>query len=104
MKKILLGLCVVVSLYGVDYASMNTDELMSLRGSVPEQEREAFKSAVQTRVSSMSAEEKATYNVGTPRKNPTQDGSQTHSMNKNSSGMGSGMGSGGQHKQKGKNR
>lgn len=103
MKKILLGLCVVVSLYGVDYTSMSTDELMSLRGSVPAQEREAFKSAVQSRVSSMSPEEKATYNVGTPRKTDSQDSMRSQSMHNSSSGMGSGMGSG-QHKQKGKNR
>lgn len=107
MKKLLLSLALVGSVYGVDYASMSTDELMSLRGTVPAQEREVFKSEVQNRVSSMSDDEKSAYGVGVPRKSGAQDGtgsgSQKKSMSKGSN-AGSSGGMGGANRQKGKNR
>jgi len=62
MKKIVfLTIAAFYGLWATDFSSMSTEELMALRGSVSEDERDAYRTEVQSRMSSMSAEERASY-------------------------------------------
>ena len=66
MKKSILitALAMGMSLFGANYASMDTQELMDLRGTLPVEERATFRKEVQKRVQAMSVEERQKYNVG----------------------------------------
>ena len=64
MKKIIGTTLIAVSLFAVDYTSMSIDELANLRGSVPVEDRDAFKSAFQEKIQYLSPEEKIAYSRG----------------------------------------
>jgi hypothetical protein len=66
MKKTILitAVAMSISLFGADYASMSTDQLMNMRGTLSAAEHPAFSEELQKRVQNMSDEEKAKYNVG----------------------------------------
>ena len=60
-KSILLAGVLAMSLWAVDYSQMTTEELIALRGSVPVEDRDAFRAEMQSRLQSMSAEELAAF-------------------------------------------
>lgn len=57
-------LFLVVGSYAADYKSMTTEQLMALRGTLPVEERPAFRAEMQNRFKTMSAEERKAYGVG----------------------------------------
>ncbi len=62
MRNIIIAMSLVtVSLMAADYSQMTTDELTSLRGSVPVENREAFRSEMQSRMQAMTPQERAKY-------------------------------------------
>lgn len=62
MKKIIFTTALLAStLFGVDYSTMSIDELNSLKGSIPAEERESFRAAMQSNMQSLTPEERATY-------------------------------------------
>ena len=48
----------MVALMATDYSSLSTEELLEMRGSVPAEEQEAFRSEMQSRMQSLSPEER----------------------------------------------
>ncbi len=90
MKKVVLAALLVAagSVFAVDYSSMSTEELKAMRGSVPAEDRAAFQSEMQKRVSTMSAEERASMQKS---KSGPADGT---GMKKGSMGSGGGQGMG----------
>jgi hypothetical protein len=60
MKKIILAfLSLSILAFAVDYSSMSITDLQSLRGTVPTQDRAAFQSAMQSKMSTATADERA---------------------------------------------
>jgi hypothetical protein len=60
-KKILISISfLTITLFGADYSSMGMEDLLLQKGSIPEADREAFKSAMQAKMGSMSDEERNT--------------------------------------------
>lgn len=89
MKKSLLSLAVLsVMAFAVDYSAMSATELAALRGSVPVEDRAAFQAAMQSKMATMSAEERQTFTQARTA-NPG-----TGSMGSNAGGAGSGAGTG----------
>lgn len=90
MKKVVLTALLVAagSIFAADYSSMSTEELKAMRGSVPAEERAAFRSEMQKRASTMSAEERASMQKS---KSGPADGT---GMKKGGMGSGGGMGGG----------
>lgn len=65
MKKLLLGTLACVGFLGAtDFGSLSTEELSAMRGTVATEERDAFRSEWQSRVTSLSTEEKAALGIG----------------------------------------
>lgn len=64
MKKLLTITLLATSLFAVDYTTMSIDELSNLRGSVPSEDREAFRSAFQEKTKYLTPEEKVQYSRG----------------------------------------
>lgn len=56
------GLC--ASAVAADFSSYSTEELLDMRGTVPVEDRVDFKAELQDRISVMTPEEKALYEVG----------------------------------------
>lgn len=99
MKKVVL--CAIMAagiLSATDFSSLSTEELASMRGTVPVDEREAFRTEFQSRIASMSAEERAAIgvgmNAGAGAGVKLQDGSGLGSMGSGTGGLG-GNGGGG---------
>lgn len=70
MKKFILGLIVLSSLvYATDYTSLSTEDLVALRGTVPVEDRDVFKSEMQSRASTLTYDEKVA--LGIPRQQST---------------------------------
>ncbi len=64
MKKLILSVLVLGSFLGAtDYATFSTEDLVSLRGTVPTEDRDAFKSEMQSRASALSYDEKVAYGI-----------------------------------------
>lgn len=106
MKKILLAAMLATGiLSATDFTSMSTEDLVGLKSKVAVQERAAFQVEMQSRVSTMSAEERATLGIspggtGKAYGDTLRDGSGTGSMGASSggsggSGSGNGSGNGG---------
>jgi len=94
-KSIILSMLAISLSFGADYTQMSTQEMQNMRGSVPEADREAFKSEMQNRVQNMSAEEKDSFKQSNSKggsKQGPQDG--TGNMYKGSNGGGGGGGRG----------
>ena len=94
MKTLLAGIATALlaatMLSATDFSSMTMEELVALRGQVPTAEREAFRAEMQSRMQSLTPEERQQYMP--TGKTGAQDG--TGSRYGSGSGKGSGMGSG----------
>lgn len=62
MKKI-ISLCILAASlsFGADYSQMSTQEMQNMRGSVPIEDREAFRTEMQNRMKNMSQEERESF-------------------------------------------
>lgn len=91
MKKTILAIATLgVLAFGADYSAMSATELAAMRGTVPTQDKAAFQEAMQTKMSTMTTEERQTFTQARTS-NP-----ETGSMGANAgSGSGAGAGSGG---------
>ena len=91
MKKTILALATLgVLAFGADYSAMSATELAAMRGTVSTEDRPAFQAAMQSKMSTMTAEERQTFTQARTS-NPA-----TGSMGANTgSGAGSGAGSAG---------
>jgi len=95
MRKGILAIILATGiLSATDFTSMSTEDLIGVKGTVATEEREAFKAEMQSRVSTMTAEERAELAVnaggtGSSYGSSLRDGSGTGSMGA-SSGGGSG--------------
>ncbi len=58
MKRLLLMATLATSLWAVDYASMSTEQLANMRGSVPIEDRGAFQQEMQKRMQEMTPQER----------------------------------------------
>lgn len=75
MKKLFLILAISASLFAADYTSMSAQELSNVRGSVPTEDRDAFKSAMQSKMQALSPEERASYRANQNSSSGTKSGS-----------------------------
>ncbi|MGE4397227.1 MAG: DUF1104 domain-containing protein [Sulfurimonas sp.] len=94
MKKIVMLSIMAASLsFATDYSLMSTEEMQSMRGSIPAEDRDAFKAEMQSRVKNMSQEEKDAFR-GSNSKGGSKQGPQdgTGNMYKGSKGSGGGGG------------
>lgn len=95
MRKGILAIILAAGiLSATDFSSMSTEDLIGLKGTVATEEREAFRAEMQSRVSTMTTEERAELGVnaggtGNSYGNALRDGSEAGSMGA-SSGGGSG--------------
>ncbi len=100
MKRALLAaLLIAGALNATDFTTMSTEQLISMRGTVASDEREAFKEELQSRLQSMTAEERASLGVepkgyGDMSGSAPQDGTGLGNKGE-SSGGGFGGGAGG---------
>lgn len=77
MKKVLfVALIATSSMFAADYSSMSVSELQALKGSVPADDKPAFQSAMQSKMQSLSPEERkaAASSMGQSKSGP-MDGS-----------------------------
>jgi hypothetical protein len=62
MKKILFTTALLATtLFATDYNSMSIDELQSLKGSVPTDQREDFRAAMQSKMGTLTSEQRSQY-------------------------------------------
>lgn len=61
MKALLFVALLGVAAFSADYSTMTLSELQALRGSVPEADRAAFQAEMQSRVQSMTPEERQAF-------------------------------------------
>jgi len=61
MKSLLIIGLLVSATWAADFSQMNTEEMMNMRGSVPVDDRPAFREEMQKRMQSMSPEERQKY-------------------------------------------
>lgn len=95
MKKLLLISTLLASmLYATDYSNMSIDELNSLRGSVPTEDRDTFRATMQSKMRALSPEERSSYRNSTGQGQMLKDGSGSGGMYKGSRGGGFGNGGG----------
>lgn len=87
MKRLLTITLLASSVFAVDYSTMSIDELSSLRGTVPIEERAAFRDAFQTKMQTLTPEERSTYRNGMGTQDRTM--SQTQQRLRDGSGAGS---------------
>ncbi len=93
MKKFILSIIFLSGLlYATDYSSMSTEDLINLRGSVPAQDRTAFRSELQSRISAMSTSERESLGIGNAQGSGSGTQTRKRMQNMNGSGMGGGMG------------
>jgi len=86
-RIILISVLIVGSAFATDYSFMSNEEMMEMRGNVPEEDREAFRTEMQSRVGSMSEEEKSKF----MQSKGQGQGNGSGNMNR---GSGGGMGQG----------
>lgn len=91
MKKFAFMFLSTVAIYATDYSTMTLEELQSSRGSVAEADRSAFQSEMQSRMQSLSPEERqAASSSMRQSKSGAQDG--TGSQMRQGGGSGGGGG------------
>jgi hypothetical protein len=94
MKKTVAGILFLgITLFGADYTAMSLDDLLLQKGSVPEADRAAFQSAMQSKMGALSPEEKANIqnaNSGKGQKIQKKDGTGGGNMNKGTKVQGGG--------------
>lgn len=62
MKKTILALTTLgILAFGADYSAMSATELAAMRGTVSTEDRPAFQAAMQSKMSTMTAEERQTF-------------------------------------------
>lgn len=61
MKRVLMIGLLASAVWAADFSQMSTEELMKMRGSVPIDDRPAFREEMQKRMQSMSVEERQKY-------------------------------------------
>ncbi len=104
MRKVILSAILLAGLLNAtDFSSMTTEQLLAMRGSVPVDERAAFKAELQNRIKNMTAEEKQALGItpGVNAKNKNKghgvmarDGSGIGSQGDAAGGTGDGLGGG----------
>jgi len=60
-RTLLLSGLLAMGLWAVDYSQMTTEQLIELRGSVPVEDRDAFRAEMQSRLQTMTPEERAAF-------------------------------------------
>jgi len=101
MKRVILATILATGiLSATDFTSMSTEELVNLKGTVATEEREAFRTEMQSRVSAMATEERVALGIAPGRTGNSygttaRDGSGIGSMGESSGGMGGSDASGG---------
>jgi len=97
-KAILCAFMAVGILSATDFSALSTQELAAMRGTVLADERDAFRSEFQSRLETLSDEEKAALGVGLNSGSGAgaklQDGSGLGSMGSGSGGLGGNSGGG----------
>ena len=102
MKRIILAAILAAgALNATDFGSMSTEDLVSMRGTVATQEQADFRAELQSRVSSMTTDEREELGI-TPGANAkgeshgeaARDGSGEGSMGEARGGTGEGLGGG----------
>ena len=93
MKKTILALATLgVLAFGADYSAMSATELAAMRGTVPTEDKAAFQAAMQSKMSTMTTEERQTFTQA----RTTNPGTGSMGANAGSAGAGTGgMGTGG---------
>lgn len=82
MKKLSLVLLSAVAAFGVDYSAMSMEELQAQRGSVAEADRSAYKTEMQSRMQSLTPEERQTASQSMRQsRSGSQDGSGSQMRN-----------------------
>ena len=90
MKKLVVAMGILtLGLYATDFSQMTMDVLNALRGAVSADERDAFKTEMQSRLQAMTPEERQTYI--SERRNSAGTGSGQGSMQRLRDGSGGGM-------------
>ena len=99
MNKLLLASSLAASLcigaFAADFSTYTTEELLEMRGTVPVEDRADFKTELQDRISVMTPDEKALYDIGSRQGqggfgDRLQDGSGDGRMNQGASRGGAG--------------
>ena len=90
MKKILLTIAIASSVFATDYTSMSAQDLANLRGTIPAEDRDAYKSAMQNQMQSLTPEERASL-----RGNSNSNYSSTYRTNNGTGNMYKGSKGGG---------
>ena len=102
MKKSFLALVALsVMAFAVDYSTMSATELAALRGTVAAEDRAAFQAAMQSKMQTMSADERQAFtqarttNPGTGSMGASAGGKGTGGASSGGNGKGGGNGNGG---------
>lgn len=88
MKKLFMILALGSYVFATDYSNMSIEELSNLRGSVPVEDRDSFRSAFQEKMKSLPVDERSQYSKG--KGQGLRDGSGSGNMYKGSRGNGNG--------------
>lgn len=95
MKKLTLIALLSLNVFAVDYTTMSMEELQAMRGSVAAEDKAAFQTEMQSRMQSLSPEERqAAASSMRQSKSGPADGTGSQ-MRKGGGSMGSSMGGGG---------
>lgn len=100
MKRLVLAAVLAAGiLNATDFASMSTEDLVSLKGTVSTEERAAYQTEMQSRVSTMTTEERQALGIspggaGKALGTTARDGSGVGSMGDAAGGTGGGLGGG----------
>lgn len=102
MKKSFLALVALsVMAFAVDYSTMSATELAALRGTVAAEDRAAFQAAMQSKMQTMSADERQAFtqartsNTGTGSMGASAGGKGAGGSSSGGNGKGGGNGNGG---------
>jgi hypothetical protein len=91
MKKLLIAMILAtMSLMATDYSQMTMEELNALRGTLPIEERDAFRAEMQSRIQAMTPEEQAAFRASrqASQGQNLRDGSGAGNMQKGSGSNG----------------
>jgi len=95
MKNLIIAMSFsVMSLMAADYSALTIDELNAMRGTIAVEDRDAFRTEMQSRIATMTSDELATFRADRMANGGAgpKDGSGAGSLNKGSKNQGQGMG------------